>query len=84
MNKLFVPMAVVMFSLSMASTAFADPGPRPIQLHGCLDAGAGNGGEGLGCTGLKTGEFGDLDPGNHPENNHAPFLPPGQTRVRPE
>ena len=93
MNKLIIPMALAMFSVSMASAAFADPvtPPPPPRNTGyahsnnvnvCMDAGAGNGGEtafrqGLGCIPLL-GEFNDIDPGNSEDNNQAPPVPPGQ------
>jgi hypothetical protein len=60
MNKLIVPMALAMFSVSMASAAFADGANGKGQGFensgndsACLNAGAGNGGEFVGLAGVR-------------------------------
>ena len=52
MNKLIVPVALAMFSVSMASAALADQPGNPgqgfeqsLNPNACLNSGAGNGGE---------------------------------------
>ena len=84
MNKLILATTVVMFSLSMASTAFADGANgegKGFENSGngnaCVNAGGGNGGE-FDCGRSETRL--DVDPGNSEKNQakepDRPACPP--------
>ena len=78
MKTLIMLTAVAMFSVPMASTAFAGAEGTPGQgfehsLNGnaCFNAGAGNGGEfGTSCPPIEV--FRERDPGQSGLNNNAP------------
>jgi len=62
MNKLIVPVALAMFSVSMASAALADQPGNPgqgfensLNPNACLNSGAGNGGENFELRGGRCG-----------------------------
>jgi hypothetical protein len=104
MNKLIVIMAATVLSTSMASTAFSKEPAAPPEVcpikggcpdgnhgnhgGGCLNSGAGNGGEFAGkgsCISVESeasgGKVGiDQDPGNSQAHNNAPPVPPGQAK----
>ena len=83
MNKLIVPVALAMVSVSMASTAFADGAngkgqgfENSLNGNACLNAGRGNGGEfvdGKTACGERGNEapqcIGRLCPGDHDPGN---------------
>jgi hypothetical protein len=89
MNKLIIPMAVAMLSVSLASPVLADNGDKgqgfanSENFNACVNAGPGNGGEFVTSVCVESIYAFEQDPDPHAPRfvwspNNAPPVPPGQ------